>query len=357
MDSIEDSTRNDTQSEKRDNDPRIVIFDDDDVQEGLQECENSAIGKIVTGKAIHVNSLTNALNSIWSAPKGFKVVEIGEKIFQIFFREEKDMERVVNGSPWTKKMGWKIGESMGRVIDAIIFEILGKGNFVKVLVEIDINNPLLMGVNAGSRKDEVFWVDFQFEKLPQFCYCCGRIGHDEDNCSIKNTEENDERKFGPWLKAFQSGRRIRPKSEDGRNKKPERDADHELKMKQLATDLFEKLSMLDLGNTNTQGDQKEVGGEQVVTDNEVAFSDKVPITPSLADASICLQSQPNKDTDNQPPTKVLEDCSNLIDTNSRGDKRWKRMRGDTRNYDDKENSPLEHPGIKRKDLMEIDSGD
>ncbi|KAJ1395095.1 Zinc knuckle CX2CX4HX4C [Sesbania bispinosa] len=205
--------------ENRDQEPQIVIFDDDDVQEGVKECEKSVIGKIIT-----------------------------KKIFQFFFQERRDVDRVIKGSPWlfrnswlilekwqrgldpmeisfkrvpiwiqlwglplhcrSKKMGIKIGECMGPVNDANLYEIQGRGSFVKVHVHLDIDKPLLHGVNVGSKKDGVFWVDFQYERLPQFCYSCGLIGHDESTCEAKEGAIDEERKFGPWLKASHFGRRI-----------------------------------------------------------------------------------------------------------------------------------------------------
>jgi hypothetical protein len=38
----------------------------------------SVIGKIITDKHIHVNSIQNGLDSIWGAPQGLKIQEIGE---------------------------------------------------------------------------------------------------------------------------------------------------------------------------------------------------------------------------------------------------------------------------------------
>ncbi|KAJ1435329.1 Zinc finger, CCHC-type [Sesbania bispinosa] len=98
-------------------------------------------------------------------------------------------------------MGFKIGSCLGKVIDSEVFECREKWSFLKILVEVDVQKPLLTGIPVGRRKDGVSWVDFQYEKLPQFCYKCGRVGHDEDMCKDNNcivVEEGSERKeYGP----------------------------------------------------------------------------------------------------------------------------------------------------------------
>ncbi|KAJ1378034.1 Zinc finger, CCHC-type [Sesbania bispinosa] len=99
------------------------------------------------------------------------------------------------------QMGEKIGANIGPVREVDIYEIKDSGQFVKVLVELNIKKPLLSGILVGSKKDGITWVDFRYEKLPQFCYRCGQIGHEEDMCKHKveqrNGDESTEHELGP----------------------------------------------------------------------------------------------------------------------------------------------------------------
>lgn len=51
------------------------------------------------------------------------------------------------------------------------------------------------------------WVDFKYERLPIFCYWCGRVDHDERDClqwtRSKETLRPEEKQYGPWLRATQ----------------------------------------------------------------------------------------------------------------------------------------------------------
>lgn len=49
----------------------IIIFNDNDVEEGLSECVKSVVGKIITEKPIYKNSVLSALANIWCKPKWF----------------------------------------------------------------------------------------------------------------------------------------------------------------------------------------------------------------------------------------------------------------------------------------------
>ncbi|KAJ1377366.1 hypothetical protein SESBI_48955 [Sesbania bispinosa] len=86
--------------------PPLIIYDEEDIMEGLEQCSHSLVGVFLTEKPIHANSLQNALAGIWCNPKGLKVEEIREKKFQFRFDEVRDAERVLRGSPWIFRNAW-----------------------------------------------------------------------------------------------------------------------------------------------------------------------------------------------------------------------------------------------------------
>uniref|UniRef100_A0A803PLI6 CCHC-type domain-containing protein n=1 Tax=Cannabis sativa TaxID=3483 RepID=A0A803PLI6_CANSA len=59
----------------------------------------------------------------------------------------------------------------------------GWGPFLRFRASIDISKPLLRGkvVKLRDSRDE-FWVEFRYERLPEFCFECGTIGHPFEHC-------------------------------------------------------------------------------------------------------------------------------------------------------------------------------
>ncbi|CAH9070814.1 unnamed protein product [Cuscuta epithymum] len=75
----------------------------------------------------------------------------------------------------------------------------GKGILIKEVGEKD--KPLKKGTNL-KKEGKSYWVDFKYEKLPNFCFICGLIGHSDKFCPL-NYEEDIvlEKKIGIQLRA------------------------------------------------------------------------------------------------------------------------------------------------------------
>ena len=88
------------QKENGSEEDKVLLFDEQDVAEGIGACNHGLIGRVMTKKPINRNCIHMALRNNWSNPNGFKVVEIRENTFQFFFDEEVDILRVLKVAPW-----------------------------------------------------------------------------------------------------------------------------------------------------------------------------------------------------------------------------------------------------------------
>lgn len=103
---------------------------------------------------------------------------------------------------------WKMGDSVGRQIGKFIdIDIdkneIARGEYIRVRVCIDISKPLLRGKRICVGAYKPFWVRFAYERLPNFCYLCGTIGHSQKECSHwKSSMESytvSNFSYGSWL--------------------------------------------------------------------------------------------------------------------------------------------------------------
>lgn len=73
-------------------------------------------------------------------------------------------------------------------------------SFLRARVIVDIRKPLVTGMWCPRPGRDPIWVKAKYERLQNFCYRCGRIGHDQKRCTEETQEEEAaERIYGDWL--------------------------------------------------------------------------------------------------------------------------------------------------------------
>lgn len=79
------------------------------------------------------------------------------------------------------------------------------GIFMRVRVLIDITKPLRRGVKVQlGDEGKISWAYLQYERLPNFCYRCGKFGHVLRECSAVTEvvhDGNEESMYRDCLKA------------------------------------------------------------------------------------------------------------------------------------------------------------
>ncbi|XP_025635850.1 uncharacterized protein [Arachis hypogaea] len=234
-------------------DEDIIVFGKEEIEESLQICAKSLIGRILADRSFGVGTVEGAMRTIWSHPKGFKVMDLGDNLFQFFFEKEVDLVRVERGAPWllknyivnikrweekdinnndelsqvpiwvqlwgipehykSKELRRKIGGTMGEVVEVDFYSMRGReSRILKVKIFMDATKPLRRSLRIARPNRNVIELSVKYERIGTFCNYCGHLGHEsrgynqhlED--SIKG--EVQEEKWGNWLKAKQVGWRV-----------------------------------------------------------------------------------------------------------------------------------------------------
>ncbi|KAK2414794.1 hypothetical protein QL285_037344 [Trifolium repens] len=95
----------------------FFVYPENIIDEGVNACKKSILGKIITVKPIHVSSIQNGLENIWGSPQGLKIQEIENGILQFFTNNPIDQERILLGNPWIFRNSWLIVKAWDRKVD------------------------------------------------------------------------------------------------------------------------------------------------------------------------------------------------------------------------------------------------
>jgi hypothetical protein len=214
--------------------------------ESLGQAQFSLLVKLFTLKTFNIEAFKTSLRSQWKMDKMPLVRQVGANLFMFVFHSVEALERVLFMRPWSydkhlvlikrfegdaqpqsvqfthesfwirvhnlpiKSMTQEVGENIGMAIGKVDkVDIppgeMGWGRFLRIRVSIDITKPLPRGKRVRFEEDEAFWVFFQYERLPTFCYRCGKLGHSDKDCHLNYAQglsgEGSKFQFGSWLRS------------------------------------------------------------------------------------------------------------------------------------------------------------
>ncbi|WJX18974.1 hypothetical protein P8452_08719 [Trifolium repens] len=204
---------------------------------GLEACKHNLHGRILWPKGstpLSAVALKTKLSQVWKDLSKWGLISLGKGFFEFTFSSLEDVKRVRsvpswNLNPgllklfaWTKDFNPKLQQNTSAQVwvkifglsqeywhKTILFTIAGSlgtpicidsvtakpmhertfGQFARVLVDIDLLQPLRYKVLV-ERKGFAFFVELEYEYIPEFCHGCKMIGHNFDQCRKWNKDEN-----------------------------------------------------------------------------------------------------------------------------------------------------------------------
>ena len=105
----------------------------------------------------------------------------------------------------------KLGGLLGEVLEV---ETDDKGEciglYARVRVSIDITKPLqkMVFLELEDEDDEVE-LPVLYERLPDFCFCCGIIGHQFKECSAYNGQPKEKLSYGVYMRALSKAEKTK----------------------------------------------------------------------------------------------------------------------------------------------------
>ena len=210
-----------------------------------QVVEFILVAKFCTRRALNMEAVARTFRPLWRTKGNFHITNAGDNILLFKFEREMDADKVILGEPWSydrhlvifqrfegskalKEVEFKycsfwiqihevpfkfltpetvveVGEMIGTVSKKReTSEIVG-GTFLRVRIEVDITRPLCRGRRVTFEEGVDRWVSFQYEWLPNLCFWCGMLLHDEKECDVwlkrKGTLDEEHKQFGHWIRA------------------------------------------------------------------------------------------------------------------------------------------------------------
>uniref|UniRef100_A0A803QNA4 Uncharacterized protein n=1 Tax=Cannabis sativa TaxID=3483 RepID=A0A803QNA4_CANSA len=202
------------------------------------------VGKFLTSRVIDSLSMQHTLASLWQPGKGMFVKELQTNLYLFQFYHEADIQRVIEGSPWTFNKFQLVFERLkkgedpmlvklcrldiwvqlhnlrpGFMFDSVVQRVANYigtyvksdpknfngvwRNYLRVRVSINVEKPLKRRMKLKKEDGDWLWTNFKYEFIPTFCFICGIIGHSERFCSrlYETPLELIEKPYGIWMKA------------------------------------------------------------------------------------------------------------------------------------------------------------
>ncbi|XP_075473867.1 uncharacterized protein At4g02000-like [Primulina tabacum] len=200
-----------------------LIFDSTSFDHPTEGQNLVLVGCVLTDRNVNFKAMKNILADLWRPVRGVHISEIGDNRLLFQFFHQMDLERILEGGPWTfdnqfiilhhlqegelpmhvplfslnfwvQIYGLPIGyfsESIGKQPGAFLGTLLEYDDtnnsgawrtYMRIRVAIDVRQSLKRCKKIKKAGCDWIIVQFKYEKLGSFCFVCGCLGHTERFC-------------------------------------------------------------------------------------------------------------------------------------------------------------------------------
>jgi interleukin-1 receptor-associated kinase 1 len=225
-----------------------ITVEAEEICEEEETFKRSLASKTWTENPYNVRAFKQTITQAWRLKNPIEVQDLEKNLFLFRFSTKKDADTVLRNGPWSfdrnllilhkvtgeeqpsdlnmhkvsfwvrvydlpfklrsEAMAKKLGNIMGSFEEVDPKDSNRTGRFLRLKTSLDLRKPLKKGTKIKFQ-DRNLWVDFKYERLPNFCFACGKIGHQMKECEeVDDVDENNyndieekSQAFGPWLRA------------------------------------------------------------------------------------------------------------------------------------------------------------
>ncbi|KAK4428724.1 hypothetical protein Salat_1172300 [Sesamum alatum] len=203
------------------------------------------VGQLLSHRSTNFDALTRTFFMLLSPAKGVNIRRVAENHYCFVFNHIVDLRHTLSLRPWTfdrnlliiqplslgmapeeVSLDWSpffvrvhgipyglrssdtarmIGSKIGRwedetnVQDSITWQ-----DSLRIRICLDVTVPLKRALRVRVANRTLVVVHFTYERLPNFCYLCGRLGHIQRICDLRFTDDfvdpGSHAPYGPWLR-------------------------------------------------------------------------------------------------------------------------------------------------------------
>ncbi|KAK6153100.1 hypothetical protein DH2020_012739 [Rehmannia glutinosa] len=216
----------------------------DSLTTDITEDALSLVGRVLSQRIINFDSISSMFKRLWNPRHGMSCKPLGDNTVLFQFRNQVDKMKTLADSPWpfdksllaltearVSQVGSKLTVTtcpfwfqlhdvpiglMNKAFATTTGNLIGTfmnvdsdsegssiGRYLRIRVILDITKPLRRVIKT-TLHDQEYLLPLKYERLPNFCYYCGIIGHGDRECEarILNLPEHaSEPLYGAWLRA------------------------------------------------------------------------------------------------------------------------------------------------------------